>query len=176
MSNDLVRYEHLKSALAECIRVDEAADIRDKAAAIEAYARQRDDTVLEVGAAELKLRACRRLGELSRDLDKATREGPAGNYKLPTGGKSKADVLASAGISTSEAHRLEQLAGGRDALAMAAASAAAELVFAKSRHDNKPATMAGLRGAVEEAIVATLGPPPALTPQLWRPASRRPRR
>ena len=49
-----------------------------------------------------------RIGELSAALDRAEAHG--GKVWLPSGGKSKAEVLESAGISTSEAHRAEKLA------------------------------------------------------------------
>lgn len=108
MSVHLVRYEEARRALAECSRVDDVKDIRDKAAALEAYARQRSDVELERWVAEIKLRATRRIGELSRDLEKAPRGGLGGTSKLPNGGKNA--VLKAAGISTSAAHRAEQLA------------------------------------------------------------------
>jgi hypothetical protein len=47
---------------------------------------------------------------LSRDLDKAEREGPRGKFRLPNGGKPKAAVLAEAGISTSAASEADALA------------------------------------------------------------------
>jgi hypothetical protein len=43
------------------------------------------------------------------DLDKAEREGPRGEFRLPAGGKSKAEALAAAGISTTAANRYEHL-------------------------------------------------------------------
>ncbi len=54
-----------------CARIDEAAEMRDKAAAIAAYARQREDRELDVWMTEIRHRASIRIGELSRDLDKA---------------------------------------------------------------------------------------------------------
>ena len=69
MSASLVRYEQARIALSECARIDEAAEIRDKAAAMAAYARQREDRDLAVWVSEIQLRASVRIGELSRELD-----------------------------------------------------------------------------------------------------------
>ena len=158
--NALVRYEQARAALAECARIDEASDIRDKAAALAAYARQRDDRDLEVWVREIQLRACVRIGELSRELDQAkTLRVPGGaTVRLPTGGKSKAEALSDAGLTTSTAHRYEALAGSRDAQAQAAGNAAMEAYFARSRVERAPPTMSGLRHAIRGAIHATLGP------------------
>jgi hypothetical protein len=54
----------------------------------------------EGSAAEIKLRALRRLGELSKELEKAKPAGGKGNVVLPPGGGTKAETLAAAGIST----------------------------------------------------------------------------
>ena len=96
------------SALAEATRIDEAKDIRDKAEALEAYARQKNDIEMERWVAEIKLRAFTRIGEISRELEKA--EAHVGKICLPDSGKSKAQTLNAAGISTSTAHRAEKLA------------------------------------------------------------------
>jgi hypothetical protein len=47
---------------------------------------------------EIRLRAIRKIGEISRDLEKVDNQ-----YALPTDGKSKQEQLAAAGISTSTA-------------------------------------------------------------------------
>jgi hypothetical protein len=60
---------------------------------------------LELGAAEIKLRAVRRIGQLSEELDTAENQ-----YALSTNGKSKTSTLKSAGISTSAAQRYEKVA------------------------------------------------------------------
>jgi hypothetical protein len=155
----LVRYEQARTALAECARIDEASEIRDRAAALAAYARQRDDRDLEVWVREIHLRACVRIGELSRELERAEPGGSGGGSKFPSVGISKAQALADAGISTSTAHRYEELAGGREEQAQTAGRAAMEAYFTRSRAAGAPPTMAGLRGAVRDAVQATLGPP-----------------
>ena len=161
--NALVRYEQARTALAECARIDEASEIRDKASALAAYARQRDDRDLEVWVREIHLRACVRIGELSRELERADHGGSGGGSKFPAVGTSKAQALADAGLSTSTAHRYEELAGGREEQAQAAGKAAMEAYFAQSRADGAPPTMSGLRDAVRDAVHATLGPPPPRT-------------
>jgi hypothetical protein len=120
---------------------------------------------MEAWVKEIYLRACIRIGELSRELDKAKPGTVAGKTpggsELPAGGKFKAEALADAGISTSTAHEYEQLAGGREEQAHAAVKAGADAYLADARAEGEVPTLAGLKAAVREAVVATLGPPPA---------------
>jgi hypothetical protein len=77
--------------------------------------------------AEIHLRACVRIGELSRELERAERQrGEDGRLQMrvpadrvPAGRNpvTKTQALADAGIPTSTAHDYEQLAGGREAQA-----------------------------------------------------------
>ena len=60
----LVLYERAQAALAECRSVDEVKDIHDKAMAMKIYAMQSKNKSLEVNAAEIRIRAERRLGEM----------------------------------------------------------------------------------------------------------------
>lgn len=106
----LIKYEQARKALQICATVDEAKDILDKVAALQAYAKQKDDKDMEVWLAEMKLRARRRIGEISRELEKVQGKGKkSDNSPIPSGGK-KSEVLAQAGISTSAANRCEKVA------------------------------------------------------------------
>lgn len=69
--NQLAIYANAKSAIAEYKTVDQVKDFRDKALAIEAYAKQAQDFELERDAAVARVRAERRCGELLAEMDKA---------------------------------------------------------------------------------------------------------
>ena len=105
----LIRYDQARHALAQCERIDEAKDWANKASALAAYAKQANDPELEASARRIRARAFRRMGELSQELEKSKPDKGHG-AGLPSGGKTKASVLAEAGISTSQAHRAEKVA------------------------------------------------------------------
>ena len=69
--NNLIRYDVACRAVAEVKSIDEAKNIRDKAIAMGAYARQAKNRDLEADALEIRLRATRRLDQL-RQAQKAT--------------------------------------------------------------------------------------------------------
>jgi N6-adenosine-specific RNA methylase IME4 len=63
----LAKYEAARQALADARSMDEVKDIHDKAHAMRLYARMANDTELELCAAEIKVRAERRLGEMIKE-------------------------------------------------------------------------------------------------------------
>lgn len=107
----LIRYEAARTALAECQRVDEVKDIRDKSLAMEAYARQAKDTGLMQMAAEIKVRAERRLGEMLRE-QKETIGTAAGRPAINSSAleQIKPPTLADVGIDRKLSMRSQQLA------------------------------------------------------------------
>jgi|ETNvirenome_6_85_1030632.scaffolds.fasta_scaffold18740_3 N6-adenosine-specific RNA methylase IME4 len=118
----LVKYEAACQALAAAKTVDEAKGLRDKAEAMRAYARQAKNKGLEVDAAEIRMRAERRLGELIK-AQKATVGLASGGQR---GGRKKKDgsreepanappTLAEAGIDKKLSSRAQKLAAVSEA-------------------------------------------------------------
>lgn len=107
----LVRYEQARTALAECHRVDEVKDIRDKAEAMAAYARQAKDQELILWATEIKVRAERKAGELlSQARERGERAGSGGSLKK----ESPPPTLSDIGISNDQSSRWQSLASMTD--------------------------------------------------------------
>lgn len=118
--SQLIKYENACRALAECKAVDEVKAWSDKAAAMQAYGRIAKDKTLEVDAAEIRLRAERRLGELlieqkSRDgLNTGSRSQLSGKsaegLAVVTNDRQTIPTLADAGISKDLSSRAQKLA------------------------------------------------------------------
>lgn len=108
----LVKYQAARHALAVCKQVDEVKDIRDKAEAMRLYGQMSNDKTLEMDAAEIRIRAERRLGELIG----AQKAGPGlnkgGNPEFPTGRQSRpvSPTLADVGISKDLSSRAQAIA------------------------------------------------------------------
>jgi hypothetical protein len=103
MSNELVRYDAMCRAIAEAHAVDEVKDIRDKARAIEMYARQAQNTEAEQQAREIRLRAERKCGQmLAGEVERAPAHRPE---------KASSDMtLSDLGITRNQSSQWQQLA------------------------------------------------------------------
>lgn len=114
----LVRYDAACKALSEAKSIDEASKIRNTAEALRAYARQAKNKQLEVDAAEIRIRAERRVGELiaaQRETEGLNtgaaaggkKDGPRGSVIDP---RDTRPTLAEAGIDKHLADRARKLA------------------------------------------------------------------
>ena len=110
----LVRYDAACRALAEAKAVDEVQKIRNVSEAMRAYARQAKNRQLEIDAAEIRMRAERRIGELmqaQRDAGLLNRGGRPSEKPHPIGNAvSKPATLAEAGIDDKLADRARKFA------------------------------------------------------------------
>jgi hypothetical protein len=96
-------------AIAEAYAVDEVKDIRDKALALEIYARQALNVEAERQACEIRLRAERKAGHLLRQMEKAT---PRGSNQFKEGSHDVTDpqTLSDLGISKNQSSKWQKLA------------------------------------------------------------------
>ena len=92
--NGLARYDAAKRALAELVNIDEVKLIRDKAIAIQEYARRAQDKQMELDACRYRLQCERRAGELlaetvsiggDRQSEKAVSSAVDTAFNIPTG-------------------------------------------------------------------------------------------
>ena len=113
---DLIKYDTARKALAEAHRVDEVKSIRDKAVAMQVYARQAKDGELIALATEIRKRAERRLGELIEEQRKTGRLAKGGQphqrERKSTGSRKDpvAPTLADQGVDKHLADRARKAA------------------------------------------------------------------
>jgi DNA modification methylase len=101
--------------LAVAKTTDEVKDIRDRAEAMRAYARQAKNRQLEVDAAEIRIRAERRLGELITAQKETVGLNKGANGSIVTGSvrepvKDIRPTLADAGIGKKLSSRVQKMA------------------------------------------------------------------
>lgn len=107
----LVRYDALCKALAEAKAVDEVLGIRNSGDVLRAYAKQAKNRQLEIDAAEIRMRAERRLGELIAAQRESIGLAPGGKPYQSTGGNNPpVPTLAEAGIDKDLAKRARAMA------------------------------------------------------------------
>jgi hypothetical protein len=104
----LVRYDAARKALAAAHRVDEVKHIHDKATALLAYAKQAGDFELQNKAAEIRLFAERRAGELLSDMH-ATGQRQAKERGRPTK-VSSPTTLPKLGITRDQSSKWQRMA------------------------------------------------------------------
>jgi len=105
----LKRYDAMCAAIVACHRVDEVKEIRDQALALQVYAQQAQNLDAERKAAEVRLRAERRAGQLLEEMAKTGERDQSGgdrkSWSQPATMK-----LADLGISKSQSSRWQRLA------------------------------------------------------------------
>lgn len=108
----LINYDTARRALAEAVRIDEVRAIHDQAMALKACAKIARDQQMELDAAEIRVRAERRLGEIMKEQAKTVGKAKGGDKggKRPKAGLRKnpanaPPTLTEAGIDKNLAHR-----------------------------------------------------------------------
>ncbi|MYF06691.1 MAG: hypothetical protein F4092_00580 [Rhodospirillaceae bacterium] len=96
-------------AIDACFEVDEVKDLRDKAMAMEHYARQARNPEPERRACEIRLRAERKAGQLLKDMEKAAR-GPDANGQGSQRATAETPTLSDMGVSKDQSSRWQKLA------------------------------------------------------------------
>lgn len=111
----LAKYDAMYRAITECHSVDEAKEIRDRAAAFAVYERQTKNVYLERLVTEIRLRAERRCGELLIEMaengERKSRGGDGSNqHEQKSNDKTIALTLADLRITKQESMAWQQLA------------------------------------------------------------------
>ena len=108
-TTQLARYDAARFALQAAISVDEVKDIRDKAEAMAAYARQAKDIELVQWATEIKCRAERRAGQMLVEMPKNTGVLKVGTNLPQSHDTTTAPTLSEMGISKDQSSRWQKL-------------------------------------------------------------------
>jgi len=104
--SSLAKYDAARAALEKAHSVDEVKDIRDKAEALRVYAKQAQDIDMQNWAAEIRIRAERRAGELLKDMPK--QHGARGAGKKVE--SPRATPLSELGITKTQSSKWQQMA------------------------------------------------------------------
>jgi hypothetical protein len=139
----LIRYDAARRALAAAHRVDEVKAIRDKAEAVRVYAKQAGDFELQNQAAEIRIRAERRAGELLGDMQ-TSGERQAKERGRPTK-VSSPTTLPKLGITRDQSSKWQRLARMIDDVTF-------DKAVAQAKEKDGELTTAGLLRAIREIV------------------------
>jgi hypothetical protein len=103
---ELIRYDAMCRAIDSAHKVDEVKDIRDKAVALEHYARQAQNTDAERRACEIRLRAERKAGQLLAKMPKHNGGRPS---KTAAPEAAVLETLKDLGISDKQSSQWQKL-------------------------------------------------------------------
>jgi len=108
----LIRYEAAVAALAKCLAVDEVKKWLDKSAALQAYARMAKEKTLEIDAAEVRIRAERRLGQMLAEQKESggMATGAKGVGPIAVVTNDRNPTLADIGVSKDLSSRAQKIA------------------------------------------------------------------
>ena len=108
----LIKYDAAIRALAAASTVDEAKTIRNKAIAVQAYARQAGDSALIAPATTIRVEAEARAGEILKEMAKAgTRDNGKGNRNKVLKSQAVTPKLSDLKITKMQSSRWQKLAG-----------------------------------------------------------------
>jgi hypothetical protein len=108
-STALMLYDAACRAIAEARSIDEAKDIRDKAVAMAAYAKQAKNRGLEADAVEIRMRATRRLDQMRQEQAATVGLAKGGGGKHGRKRVAEKPTLKDAGIDKNLAHEGRKL-------------------------------------------------------------------
>lgn len=124
----LVKYDAARYALQQAVEIDEVKEIRDKAEAMAAYARQAKDTEMIQWVTEIKVRAERKAGEMLASMEKHPgAKGVGSNQHEVRSHDVTAPKLSDLGITKNESSRWQKLAAIPETQFEQAVSAAKEV-------------------------------------------------